>query len=108
MLTAAADVALSTFYAMHRPISIDSHFPPSSAPRKSPRNIEPPRAAVDSPWDYGVPFRPPPVPEEHEEGRIMQLISVRRQRKLKMKKHKYKKLMKKTRNLRRRIERQKS
>jgi Mitochondrial domain of unknown function (DUF1713) len=33
----------------------------------------------------------------------MLLISVRRQRKLKMKKHKYKKLMKRTRNLRRRL-----
>ena len=30
-------------------------------------------------------------------------ISVRRQRKLKMKKHKYKKLMKRTRNLRRKL-----
>jgi len=38
----------------------------------------------------------------------MHAISVRRQRKLKMKKHKYKKLMKKTRNSRRRIERQRS
>jgi len=36
----------------------------------------------------------------------MLAISVKRQRKLKMKKHKYKKLMKRTRNLRRRIERQ--
>ncbi|KAK5136530.1 hypothetical protein LTR08_002874 [Meristemomyces frigidus] len=35
----------------------------------------------------------------------MLLISVKRQRKLKMKKHKYKKLMKRTRNLRRRIDR---
>ncbi|KAF2838314.1 hypothetical protein M501DRAFT_871866 [Patellaria atrata CBS 101060] len=35
----------------------------------------------------------------------MMLISVKRQRKLKMKKHKYKKLMKKTRNLRRRLDR---
>ena len=35
----------------------------------------------------------------------MWAISVRRQRKLKMKKHKYKKLMRKTRNLRRRLER---
>nr|POF08196.1 hypothetical protein CFP56_62776 [Quercus suber] len=35
----------------------------------------------------------------------MQLISVKRQRKLKMKKHKYKKLMKRTRNLRRRLDR---
>ncbi|KAI5811432.1 hypothetical protein DFH27DRAFT_533527 [Peziza echinospora] len=36
----------------------------------------------------------------------MMAISVKRQRKLKMKKHKYKKLMKKTRNLRRRLEKQ--
>lgn len=35
----------------------------------------------------------------------MRLISVKRQRKLKMKKHKYKKLMKRTRNLRRRLDR---
>jgi len=40
-----------------------------------------------------------------DEGGIMQAISVKRQRKLKMKKHKYKKLMKKTRNLRRRLDR---
>ena len=33
----------------------------------------------------------------------MLLISVKRQRKLKMKKHKYKKLMRRTRNLRRRL-----
>ena len=37
-----------------------------------------------------------------KEKRVYYLISVRRQRKLKMKKHKYKKLMRKTRNLRRR------
>ena len=35
----------------------------------------------------------------------MLLISVKRQRKLKMKKHKYKKLMKRTRNLRRKLDR---
>jgi len=40
-----------------------------------------------------------------EKGRKMLLISVKRQRKLKMKKHKYKKLMKRTRNLRRRLDR---
>lgn len=40
-----------------------------------------------------------------EKGREMLLISVKRQRKLKMKKHKYKKLMKRTRNLRRRLDR---
>lgn len=37
-----------------------------------------------------------------KENRVYYMISVRRQRKLKMKKHKYKKLMRKTRNLRRR------
>ena len=35
----------------------------------------------------------------------MILLSVKRQRKMKMKKHKYKKLMKRTRNLRRRLDR---
>jgi len=55
-----------------------------------------------SPWELGFPFQPPEPPE------VMRAISVKRQRKLKMKKHKYKKLMKKTRNLRRRLERQKN
>lgn len=40
-----------------------------------------------------------------EKGRTMQAISVRRQRKLRMKKKKYKKLMKKTRNERRKLDR---
>ncbi len=40
-----------------------------------------------------------------EEDAAVWAISVKRQRKLKMKKHKYKKLMKRTRNLRRRLER---
>lgn len=39
------------------------------------------------------------------EGDIWQAISVKRQRKLKMKKHKYKKLMKRTKNLRRKLDR---
>ncbi len=49
--------------------------------------------------------------ERWEEGRAQQIremwraISVKRQRKLKMKKHKYKKLMRRTRNLRRRLDR---
>ena len=38
------------------------------------------------------------------DGEIWQAISVKRQRKLKMKKHKYKKLMKRTKNLRRRLD----
>lgn len=40
---------------------------------------------------------------EDGEQEGMMLISVKRQRKLKMKKHKYKKLMKRTRNLRRKL-----
>ena len=49
--------------------------------------------------------------DEEEDGQqrrgnrgVMYAISVRRQRKLKMKKHKYKKLMKRTRNLRKKVE----
>ena len=42
---------------------------------------------------------------EPARGLSMHLISVKRQRKLKMKKHKYKKLMRKTRNLRRKLDR---
>ena len=42
---------------------------------------------------------------ERLQERAMWGISVKRQRKLKMKKHKYKKLMKRTRNLRRRLDR---
>lgn len=65
------------------------------------------------PWILGRPFEAPaaPVVDPDYAERVdhaMELISVRRQRKLKMKKHKYKKLMKNTRNLRRRIERQKN
>lgn len=43
--------------------------------------------------------------DRSSEGDIWQAISVKRQRKLKMKKHKYKKLMKRTKNLRRRLDR---
>jgi len=42
---------------------------------------------------------------ERAEQNTMLAISVKRQRKLKMKKHKYKKLMRRTRNLRRRLDR---
>ena len=42
---------------------------------------------------------------ERSKGQIWRTISVKRQRKLKMKKHKYKKLMRRTRNLRRRLDR---
>ena len=40
-----------------------------------------------------------------ERARNMEALSTKRQRKLKMKKHKYKKLMKRTRNLRRKLDR---
>jgi hypothetical protein len=45
--------------------------------------------------------------QQGDEGRQtdMWAISVKRQRRLKMKKHKYKKLMRRTRNLRRRLDR---
>jgi hypothetical protein len=43
--------------------------------------------------------------ERRHSGRTVHAISVRRQRKLKMKKHKYKKLMRRTRTLRRKLER---
>ncbi|EWC48485.1 hypothetical protein DRE_07761 [Drechslerella stenobrocha 248] len=42
----------------------------------------------------------------HSRQPTMQALSVKRQRKLKMKKHKYKKLMKRTRTLRRKLEKQ--
>lgn len=42
--------------------------------------------------------------ERLRRNRVMHAISVKRQRKLKMKKHKYKKLMRKTRTLRRRLD----
>jgi hypothetical protein len=45
------------------------------------------------------------IEEEGEGGAAIWAISVKRQRKLKMKKHKYKKLMRRTRNLRRRLDR---
>ncbi|KAL8935420.1 MAG: hypothetical protein Q9216_005438 [Gyalolechia sp. 2 TL-2023] len=47
-------------------------------------------------WEYGL---------TGKKREIWRSISVKRQRKLKMKKHKYKKLMRKTRNLRRRLDR---
>ncbi|KAL8683194.1 MAG: hypothetical protein Q9186_000806 [Xanthomendoza sp. 1 TL-2023] len=46
-------------------------------------------------WEEGL---------EGKKRQIWRAISVKRQRKLKMKKHKYKKLMRKTRNLRRRLD----
>ncbi|KAI5854036.1 hypothetical protein BZA05DRAFT_277895 [Tricharina praecox] len=98
-----ADIALSTFFAEHRPISIAPTSTPPTAMTPPPQHIRViSKHDPSSPWEFGIPFQPPGPPEE------MLAISVKRQRKLKMKKHKYKKLMKKTRNARRRIERQKN
>jgi hypothetical protein len=60
--------------------------------------------------EQGEPARTPEryierVRRRMEEGEGMWTISVKRQRKLKMKKHKYKKLMKRTRVLRRKLDR---
>lgn len=41
---------------------------------------------------------------ENARGKVWRLISVKRQRRLKMKKHKYKKLMRRTRNMRRKLD----
>lgn len=45
------------------------------------------------------------IRNRHGERMVWRTISVRRQRKLKMKKHKYRKFMRRTRNLRRRLDR---
>lgn len=45
------------------------------------------------------------LPGEGNKREVWRAISVRRQRKLKMKKHKYKKLMKRTKFLRRKLDR---
>ncbi|PQE29981.1 Duf1713 domain-containing protein [Rutstroemia sp. NJR-2017a WRK4] len=64
---------------------------------------DPPRTFLERMWIRQVRY------EQYREQRAddlkMWAISVKRQRKLKMKKHKYKKLMRRTRNLRRRLDR---
>ena len=72
--------------------------------------------AIEEPTTQAQPLRTPFIDrmrskqERWEDSRrwggkpIWRAISVKRQRKLKMKKHKYKKLMKKTRNLRRKLD----
>ncbi|KAK6513540.1 hypothetical protein TWF281_005163 [Arthrobotrys megalospora] len=77
--------------------------------------ITPPEGSVDG-QSYILAFFQGPENQPNRAGRVrktmrsevptMQALSVKRQRKLKMKKHKYKKLMKRTRTLRRRLEKQ--
>ena len=61
----------------------------------------------DDPPTIGQTFMGEESIEDIEQGNPVtwQLISVKRQRKLKMKKHKYKKLLKRTKNIRRRLDR---
>ncbi|KAI4145535.1 MAG: hypothetical protein LQ341_002363 [Variospora aurantia] len=80
---------------------VDLATPSSSFPMSTPR-LYPPQPFLDrmkkrqQSWEDGL---------TGKKRQIWQSISVKRQRKLKMKKHKYKKMMRKTRNLRRRLDR---
>ncbi|TGZ83375.1 hypothetical protein EX30DRAFT_394595 [Ascodesmis nigricans] len=127
-----SDVALSSFFALHRPLSVSTPIPvPVTVDAMFSPPPPPPQHAITVHWPHpqrpghpGTSILDNTAKEEWEDvmedgcvdgmepvervgGRTkgMYAISVRRQRKLKMKKHKYKKLMKKTRNLRRKIER---
>lgn len=78
---------------------------------EGPGSVEGDRSVYFPPVSRGQPFlgrmreRQIQYMERTGDGEIWQAISVKRQRKLKMKKHKYKKLMKRTKNLRRRLDR---
>ena len=78
---------------------------------ESPGFIEGAKGVYLPPAPRGQPFlgrmreRQTQYMDRSSDGEIWQAISVKRQRKLKMKKHKYKKLMKRTKNLRRRLDR---
>lgn len=79
--------------------------------REGPGSIEGDKAVYLPPAPRGQPFlgrmreRQIQYLDRSGDCEIWQAISVKRQRKLKMKKHKYKKLMKRTKNLRRRLDR---
>ncbi|KAL9604751.1 MAG: hypothetical protein Q9179_001726 [Wetmoreana sp. 5 TL-2023] len=107
------------FFTSHTPPS------PSSLIAPSPTSTDPYPAAIQHSEEVEVYHITPPTQSSRqpfldrmrnrqqvwEEGlmgkkrEIWRAISVKRQRKLKMKKHKYKKLMRKTRNLRRKLDR---
>lgn len=78
---------------------------------EGPVSVEGDKGVYSPPVARGQPFlgrmreRQIQYMERSGDGEIWQAISVKRQRKLKMKKHKYKKLMKRTKNLRRRLDR---
>ncbi|KAL9604006.1 MAG: hypothetical protein Q9219_000768 [cf. Caloplaca sp. 3 TL-2023] len=93
---AASESALSQPLSSDEVTMVDITPPPSTAPPGSPR--QPFRERMrkrQQVWEDGL---------TGKKREIWRSISVKRQRKLKMKKHKYKKLMRKTRNLRRRLD----
>jgi len=63
-----------------------------------------PKVQIQQPFLQRMRLRHIQTIKQYKGGRML-AISVKRQRKLKMKKHKYKKLMRRTRNLRRRLDR---
>ena len=89
-------------------ISYKTHATPIM---QSPGSVEGDNGVYLPPAPRGQPFlgrmrgRQIQYMDRSGDGEIWQAISVKRQRKLKMKKHKYKKLMKRTKNLRRRLDR---
>ncbi|KAI4151640.1 MAG: hypothetical protein L6R39_001979 [Caloplaca ligustica] len=86
---------------------IDLTLPPSSTTFSAP----PPFTPASTPQPFLERMRKrqqrweDDLQSDKNKRQVWRLISVKRQRKLKMKKHKYKKLMRKTRNLRRRLDR---
>lgn len=78
---------------------------PGSSTREGEKEIYLPPAPRGQPFLGRMRERQLQYMDRLVDGEIWQAISVKRQRKLKMKKHKYKKLMKRTKNLRRRLDR---
>jgi len=68
--------------------------------------LEPMSSIRDLPYAMRMAWRRRVFYEKKRPLIIIRALSTKRQRKLKMKKHKYKKLMKKTRSIRRRLEKQ--
>jgi hypothetical protein len=114
-LAAGAEVAEAELEAQHRTYtavltieeSTDSNGEVTYLAHSSPLVAELPSASPPTKFLERMQIRQERYREQHQnlEENDMLAISVKRQRKLKMKKHKYKKLMRRTRNLRRRLDR---
>jgi hypothetical protein len=85
--------------------STDSNGEVTYLAHSSPLVAELPAASPPTKFLERMQIRQERYREQRSEENDMLAISVKRQRKLKMKKHKYKKLMRRTRNLRRRLDR---